>query len=99
VSHVVRGEDLADNTARQIHLQRLLGLPTPHYLHTPLVLGPNGEKLSKQNGAEALELHEPLPAIVAAGAVLGIHCHAADLHGWLTEATARWRHQWHVAVA
>ena len=50
---VVRGEDLADNTPRQIHLQRLLGLPTPRYLHTPLVLGADGEKLSKQNGAAA----------------------------------------------
>ena len=48
---MVRGEDLADNTARQILLQRALGLPTPSYLHTPLVLGADGEKLSKQNGA------------------------------------------------
>ena len=56
ITHVVRGEDLADNTARQIVLQRALGLPTPQYLHTALVLGPNGEKLSKQNGAQALDL-------------------------------------------
>ena len=42
VTHVVRGEDLADNTPRQIHLQRLLGLPTPRYLHTPLVLAADG---------------------------------------------------------
>jgi glutamyl-Q tRNA(Asp) synthetase len=40
ITHVVRGEDLADNTPRQIHLQRQLGLPTPRYLHTPLVLAP-----------------------------------------------------------
>ena len=46
VSDVVRGVDLADNTARQILLQQCLGLPTPRYLHTPLVLGANGEKLS-----------------------------------------------------
>ena len=56
ISHVVRGQDLADNTARQIMLQEALGLARPHYLHTPLVLGPNGEKLSKQNGAKALDL-------------------------------------------
>ncbi|OGB08058.1 MAG: tRNA glutamyl-Q(34) synthetase GluQRS, partial [Burkholderiales bacterium RIFCSPHIGHO2_12_FULL_61_11] len=37
ITHIVRGRDLADNTARQILLQRALGLPTPHYLHTPLV--------------------------------------------------------------
>ena len=52
VTDVVRGEDLADNTARQILLQRALGLPTPSYLHTPLVLGADGDKLSKQNGAQ-----------------------------------------------
>lgn len=65
VSHVVRGEDLADNTARQIVLQHALGLPTPQYLHTPLVMGANGEKLSKQNGALALDLQTPLAVLTA----------------------------------
>jgi glutamyl-Q tRNA(Asp) synthetase len=69
---VVRGEDLADNTPRQILLQRALGLPTPQYLHTPLVIGDNGEKLSKQNGARALELDDPLRALSQAAAVLGL---------------------------
>ena len=59
ITDVVRGEDLADNTPRQIVLQRLLGLPTPRYLHTPLVRGADGEKLSKQNGAEPLDLQRP----------------------------------------
>jgi glutamyl-Q tRNA(Asp) synthetase len=72
VSDVVRGEDLADNTARQILLQRALGLPTPRYLHTPLVLGTNGEKLSKQNGAQALDLSNPLQAVNQAARVLGL---------------------------
>jgi glutamyl-Q tRNA(Asp) synthetase len=70
ITHVVRGQDLADNTARQIVLQRALGLPTPHYLHTPLVLGANGEKLSKQNGALALETQDPLFALAQAAQVL-----------------------------
>jgi glutamyl-Q tRNA(Asp) synthetase len=70
VTHVVRGEDLADNTARQIQLQRALGLPTPAYLHTPLVRGLNGEKLSKQNGAQALDLSDPVRALSRAAAVL-----------------------------
>jgi glutamyl-Q tRNA(Asp) synthetase len=56
VTHVVRGEDMADNTSRQIALQQALGLPTPQYLHLPLVLAADGHKLSKQNGAQALDL-------------------------------------------
>ena len=72
ITQVVRGQDLADNTARQILLQRALGLPTPDYLHTPLVLGRDGEKLSKQNGAQALDLSEPLRALNQAAAVLGL---------------------------
>jgi glutamyl-Q tRNA(Asp) synthetase len=63
ITDVVRGEDLADNTARQILLQRALGLPTPTYLHTPLVLAGDGQKLSKQNGAAALDITEPLSAL------------------------------------
>ncbi len=62
ITHVVRGEDLCDNTARQIMLQRYLGLPTPHYLHTPLVRGVNGEKLSKQNGALAVNTSTAMAA-------------------------------------
>lgn len=72
VSHVVRGADLADNTPRQILLQRALGLPTPRYLHTPLVLGANGEKLSKQNGARAFDSAAPLAALTAAATHLGL---------------------------
>lgn len=90
ITHVVRGEDLADNTARQILLQRALALPTPAYLHTPLVLGANGEKLSKQNGAQALDLGDPLAALNAAA-------HALDLpagSGSPTDALARWTGQW-----
>ena len=51
VTDVVRGADLIDSTARQIHLQRLLGYPTPRYLHIPAVVNAAGEKLSKQTGA------------------------------------------------
>ena len=70
VTDVVRGADLTDNTPRQILLQQALGLPTPRYLHTPLVLGPNGEKLSKQNGATALDLQAPLLALHTAASQL-----------------------------
>lgn len=65
VTDVVRGKDLADNTARQILLQRALGLPTPRYLHTPLVLAADGQKLSKQNGATAVDTTHPRAALAA----------------------------------
>ena len=94
VTHVVRGCDLADNTARQIHLQRLLGLPTPHYLHTPLVLGPDGAKLSKQSGAAPLDTSRPLQALRKAGAALGIVLEANAAASWLEAATDRWRAAW-----
>jgi glutamyl-Q tRNA(Asp) synthetase len=94
ITHIVRGEDLADNTARQILLQRALGLLTPAYLHTPLVLGANGEKLSKQNGADAVDTREPLAPLRQAGRALGLPVDA--LHGlrtpaaWLEAAVPLW---------
>jgi glutamyl-Q tRNA(Asp) synthetase len=95
VTHVVRGEDLADNTARQIVLQRALGLPTPSYLHTPLVLAADGHKLSKQNGAVAVDLAEPLTALAAAAHVLGLPpLDAATLGDWLATATRAWAARW-----
>jgi glutamyl-Q tRNA(Asp) synthetase len=90
ITHVVRGEDLADNTARQIVLQQALRLPTPSYLHTPLVLGRNGEKLSKQNGAQALDTTDPLSALNEAARVLGL----ADRSGTVGKALAAWLVQW-----
>ena len=91
ITDVVRGEDLADNTPRQIHLQRLLGLPTPRYLHAPLVLGGDGEKLSKQNGAEAVDLSDPIAALRNAGAELEIACAARARDDWLAEAALQWQ--------
>jgi glutamyl-Q tRNA(Asp) synthetase len=92
ITQVVRGEDLADNTPRQIHLQRQLGLPTPGHLHTPLVWAADGHKLSKQNGATPLDLADPLAALRSAGAVLGLpdDLPAGSLAGWLAGAVAAW---------
>lgn len=64
VTDVVRGADLLDSTPRQILLQRLLGYPTPFYLHLPLALNAAGEKLSKQTRAPAAGA-ESLPAALA----------------------------------
>ena len=56
VTDIVRGIDLLDSTPRQIHLQRLLGFPTPRYAHIPVVEHPDGAKLSKATGAQAIAL-------------------------------------------
>lgn len=56
ITHVVRGADLLDSTPRQIYLQQLLDLPTPHYAHVPIAVNENGEKLSKQTLAEPVSM-------------------------------------------
>lgn len=95
VTHVVRGQDLADNTARQIVLQQALGLATPHYLHTPLVLGTDGEKLSKQNGAKALDLSRPQAALTALNAAAqGLGLPAAADNTPLAQALLAWVPLW-----
>ena len=93
ITQVVRGEDLADNTARQILLQRALQLPEPAYLHTPLVLGDNGEKLSKQNGAQALDTTQPMATLAAAAKVLGLPA-PPDKTGSVAGHLAAWVKQW-----
>lgn len=95
VSDVVRGLDLADNTARQIHLQRLLGLATPRYLHTPLLRDARGEKLSKSNGAPPLDVREPLVALRAAAVALGLAVpDSRHRDTWLAHAVSAWRGRW-----
>jgi glutamyl-Q tRNA(Asp) synthetase len=91
ITHIVRGEDLTDNTPRQIWLQRQMGLLTPSYLHTPLVMGDNGEKLSKQNGAQALNLNQPLQTLQQAGQQLNLHASRISVDEWLREAISIWR--------
>ncbi len=95
ITHVVRGADLADNTPRQLLLQRALGLPTPVYLHTPLLLGADGHKLSKQNGAAPVDAASSLPALSDAAAVLGLPDVAADdVDSWLASQVPAWAARW-----
>ena len=94
ITHIVRGEDLADNTPRQLLLQHALGLPQPVYMHTPLVMAADGQKLSKQNGALSLDLDTPakvMQALNAAAKVLGLHEQQAVNTGL---AMAAWVNEW-----
>lgn len=92
VTDVVRGDDLIGSTSRQILLQRLLGLPTPRYLHLPVVAGDDGEKLSKQNGASPIRTEAPGAVLDAALAHLGLPPVgvASPRHFW-AQATEAWR--------
>jgi glutamyl-Q tRNA(Asp) synthetase len=63
VTDIVRGADLLDSTPRQMHLQKLLGLPTPRYVHVPVVTNEKGEKLSKQTLAPPLDVNDA-PALL-----------------------------------
>jgi glutamyl-tRNA synthetase len=63
VGEVVRGDDLADTTPRQILLARLLGLPEPRYAHVPLVLGADGARLAKRHGGVTLRELDPAQAL------------------------------------
>jgi glutamyl-Q tRNA(Asp) synthetase len=95
ITDVVRGEDLADNTARQIHLQHLLGVATPRYLHTALVRDARGEKLSKQHGAPALPVTDPSAVLQDAARVLELAVPpAATPPDWLASAVHAWRARW-----
>ncbi len=80
ITHIVRGADLLWNTPRQIHLQNLLGLPTPVYAHVPLITNAAGQKLSKQTLAPALPERGSGAALAQALAVLD-HPPPAELAG------------------
>lgn len=94
ITHVVRGVDLLRSTPRQIHLQRLLGLATPAYLHHPVILDAGGRKLSKQTHAPPVDDARPGENLAAALTFLGLPppepAPPAQLLAW---AAARWPHR------
>lgn len=71
VTEVVRGADLIEPTGRQISLYQTLGQPEVSYLHLPLAMDDNGNKLSKQNHATAIDINNPKPALLKAMTFLG----------------------------
>jgi glutamyl-Q tRNA(Asp) synthetase len=97
ISDVVRGADLLDSTPRQIWLQRLLNLPVPRYAHLPVAINAQGEKLSKQTRARAVDWRQPAADLVAALRFLGqetpanLEHHALpDIWDW---AIQHWQHR------
>ncbi|RQO33082.1 tRNA glutamyl-Q(34) synthetase GluQRS [Herminiimonas sp. KBW02] len=91
VTHIVRGTDLLESTGRQIYLQRMLGYPTPQYMHVPVVLNDVGEKLSKQTGALALDLARPMDELMKAAAFLEMQiAPAATIEEFWSVTTAMW---------
>ena len=94
VTQIVRGADLLPSAHRQVFLQGRLGLPTPEYLHIPLALDADGRKLSKSEGAAALDPKAPAPALHAALRFLGqnpppdLQGDAGELLAW---AVTHWR--------
>lgn len=71
ITHVVRGADLLDNTARQIWLGSILNYPSLSYMHLPLAMNDQGQKLSKQNLAQALDVSKASELLQQALLALG----------------------------
>jgi glutamyl-Q tRNA(Asp) synthetase len=94
ITDVVRGADLLDSTPRQILLQRLLGLVTPHYLHLPVATNRRGEKLSKQTRARPIDSARPGAALARALRFLGQSVEdgveRASVGEILSQAVAQW---------
>lgn len=95
ITHIVRGADLLNSTPRQIHLQRLLGLGMPHYMHLPVAVNEAGEKLSKQTLAQAVDSSRPVEGLWHALAFLQQQPPQGLRHGNLEQIWEWARRNWH----
>lgn len=98
VTEIVRGIDLLDSTPRQVHLQRLLGFETPRYLHIPIIVDGDGNKLSKQTGAPGLAPKHANQQLFAALKVLGQDPPDALAEGQLRDLWAWAFQNWDIGV-
>jgi glutamyl-Q tRNA(Asp) synthetase len=89
INRVVRGRDLLDNTARQLHLIQLLGLNPPEYGHVPMLVNDSGQKLSKQTFAAPLDDRQPGANLLRILPVLGLTV-PADAEGSAPEQLLEW---------
>ena len=95
ITDIVRGQDLLSSTGRQRWLSNALGYPSPRVMHVPLITDAQGLKLSKQNGAAALDLSEPLLTLQAAWQALGFErLQASTCETFLRLATEHWASRW-----
>lgn len=94
ITHVVRGADLLNSTPRQIHLQHLLGLSVPHYMHLPIAVNDAGEKLSKQTLARAVDVTQPASVLWQVLSFLQQHPPMALREGRLDELWGWARQNW-----
>ena len=91
ITHVVRGADLLDNTERQIWLGQCLGYPPLEYMHLPLAMNDQGQKLSKQNLAQAIDIRYASELLLQAITALGqLPIDLDQPHQMLAQATAQW---------
>ncbi len=90
ITDVVRGLDLLPSTGRQILLQQALGYGQPRYLHLPLVVDAAGRKLSKHEGAAAIDPAAALAALNEAGKTLGLSARGSTIGDWLATALKQW---------
>ncbi len=97
ISEIVRGFDLLDSTLRHIHLQRVLGFSTPNYLHIPIAINNEGQKLSKLTGATGIDTNRPARLLFSALEALGQHPPNELAEASTTEVWQWVRQNWTVA--